>query len=95
MKSSAIFLTDRAVRYLSMICQHFDHKVEATCKPGKGHVRFSFGQCEMSADAHALAFVATAEDEANLDKVRRIVTSHLDRFAFRENPDLSWKEENS
>lgn len=91
MNSSAVFETDFADRHLTSLCNHFSRKVEASCDAGKGQVRFPFGQCEMTADEQSLVFVATAQDQANLDLVMQIVTSHLDRFAFRENPHLVWK----
>lgn len=91
MNSSAIFETDHADRHLTSLCHHFGRKVEASCAAGERQVRFPFGQCEMTADEQCLVFVATAQDQANLDLVIQIVTSHLERFAFREDPRLVWK----
>ncbi|MEM9582189.1 MAG: DUF2218 domain-containing protein [Pseudomonadota bacterium] len=44
----------------------------------------------MVADDHQLKLIASADDQPRLDQVIKVVTSHLERFAFRENPDLHW-----
>ena len=90
MNTSSTFKTDRASRYLTALCHHFGRKVEAECKPEQGWVQFPFGRCEMKADEGQLALTASAENQKNLDQVVQIITSHLERFAFRENPSLDW-----
>lgn len=87
----ASFKTDGAGRYLVTLCTHFDRKVEAECDINKGWVQFPFGRCEMTADDKKLEFFVSAEDQRRLDQVVQIVTSHLERFAFRENPNLDWQ----
>ena len=91
MQAFALFETDRASRYLSALCHHFGKKVEARCTATKGWVKFPFGRCEMTADDSRLELLATAENQTRLDQVMQIVTSHLERFAFRENPTLVWQ----
>ncbi len=90
MNTSALFETDNAARHMTALCQHFGRKVDAGCDAHKGWVRFSFGQCELTADASHLKFCASADDQTQLDRVVEVVTSHLERFAFRENPELMW-----
>jgi hypothetical protein len=87
----ASFETDGAGRYLATLCTHFGRKVEAECDTNKGWVQFPFGRCEMTADNQKLEFLASADDQTRLDQVVQIVTSHLERFAFRENPNLDWQ----
>ena len=91
MNTTASFETDRASRYLKALCHHFGRKVDAKCDDTAGWVQFPFGRCEMSASGHILELNATAEDERQLSQVVKIVTSHLERFAFREDPKLEWK----
>ena len=91
MHSEAVLETDRAARYLSTLCHHFGRKVEAGCDGATGWVQFPFGRCVLTAQARRLTLVASAEDRARLAKVEEIITSHLDRFAFRENPQLDWR----
>lgn len=91
MNTFASFETDGAARYLATLCTHFGRKVEAECDINKGWVQFPFGRCEMTADDKKLELLASAEDQTRLDQVVQIVTSHLERFAFRENPTLVWR----
>ena len=90
MNTTASFETDRASRYLKALCHHFGRKVDAKCDDTAGWVQFPFGRCEMSAGDQKLDLTATADDERQLSQVVKIVTSHLERFAFREDPKLEW-----
>lgn len=88
---STTFETDRASRYLKSLCHHFGRKVDAECTDTAGWVQFQTGRCDMTADDSKLALIASAENQESLDQVVKIVTSHLERFAFRENPALTWQ----
>lgn len=91
MNSTASFETDRASRYLKALCHHFGRKVEATCDDTSGWVKFPFGRCELKAADQKLVLSASADDQRHLTQVTNIITSHLERFAFREDPKLEWK----
>ena len=91
MNTFASFETVSAGRYLTTLCAHFGRKVATECDNHKGLVQFSFGRCEMMANDHKLELLASAEDQKRLDQVVQIVTSHLERLAFRENPNLDWQ----
>ncbi|MEO0386175.1 MAG: DUF2218 domain-containing protein [Pseudomonadota bacterium] len=91
MQSSAQFETTQARRFLEALCMHFGEKVEARCSASKGWVRFPFGRCDMRARSDRLEMVASAENADALDQIEQIVTSHLERYAFRENPRLNWQ----
>ncbi|MEM7473153.1 MAG: DUF2218 domain-containing protein [Pseudomonadota bacterium] len=90
MRRTAQFQTDGAERYMQRLCEHFGRKVETHCQRGKGCVEFGFGRCEMRADASALEMIASSETQDQLDNVIDVITSHLERYAFRENPRLEW-----
>lgn len=75
-----------------MLCDHFGKRVEASCDANNGWVQFPIGRCEMTAHPDLLEMLASADDQARLDQVTQIVTSHLERFAFRENPILDWQD---
>ena len=89
--SFSLFECDHPSRYLMALCNHFGRNVEAQCDANRGWVEFPFGRCDMTADESQLEFGASAEDEQRLSQVEKIMTSHLERFAFRENPRLTWK----
>ncbi|WP_136440692.1 DUF2218 domain-containing protein [Pacificoceanicola onchidii] len=90
MRAFAIFQTDQANRHLTTLCHHFGRKVEARCDAGRAQIVFAFGQCDLAATDQQLELSAQAEDKARLDVVVDVVTRHLERFAFRENPQLDW-----
>ena len=72
------------------MCKHFMRMVPATCDDRSGQVEFPFGRCDMKAASNSMTLIATSTDKAQLDRVIDIITRHLERFAFRENPDLTW-----
>ena len=80
---------------MKALCHHFGRKVDAACDETNGWVQFSFGRCEMTIKDHELRLHAKAENSDQLEQILHIVTSHLDRFAFRENPELNWQVPNS
>ena len=90
MHATARFTTDQAERYLVSLCTHFARKVPVTQEPQTGRVEFPFGHCAFHANAHALTMEASAPDASALHDVTEIITRHLERFAFRENPILTW-----
>ena len=91
LNSFASFETDNASRYLAMLRIHFGRKIETEIDINSGRVQFPFGRCKMTANKTKLEFLASAENQTRLNQVFQIVTSHLDRFAFRDNPNLTWQ----
>lgn len=90
MNARTYFKTDKAERYLGTLCKHFGHKVPTEVKNRSGWVEFSFARCDMEADDAGLSLTVKADVQSDLDKAKQVVGSHLERFAFRENPELSW-----
>lgn len=91
MDKIATFKSERATRYMTALCHHFGRKVGANCNDANGWVQFPFGRCEMSVAGDELQLHAQAKDPDQLEQVVQIVSNHLDRFAFRENPKLNWQ----
>ena len=91
MKSSiACIQTKNASRYLQQLCKHFGHKVPVEFSTTRGWVEFPFGWCDLSADEAQITLKSTAQ-AANLPKLEDVMASHLSRFAFRENPRITWQ----
>ncbi len=89
--ASATFQSEHAARHMTALCRHFAKKAEATCTQASGRIAFPFGTCDLATDAAQLTLTASANDPARLSQVMDVVTRHLERFAFRENPELEWK----
>lgn len=90
MNASTHFATTNAERYLGTLCKHFGHKVPVTYVPGSGRIDLPFGQCTLNANEAGLTLVVAADDRTQIDKTIQVITSHLERFAFRESPDIKW-----
>lgn len=85
------FATAHASRYLQQLCKHFAHKVEVSYDAQEGHAAFPTGPATLSATPDELVVRVTAEDAEGLERARRIVDSHLERFAFREEfKQMDW-----
>ena len=88
--SQAQIATPLASRYLQQLCKHFAHKLPVTFDPQQGRIEFQAGTCELVAAAGALTLRAEAADPEALARLEQVVASHLERFAFREQPQLAW-----
>ena len=90
MNATATFETQQANRHMTALCDHFSRKVPVERAPNSGRVAFPFGACELTADTTCLQLSASATDATKLEQVVEEVTHHLERFAYRERPHLTW-----
>lgn len=90
MISKATFQGDKASRYLQRLCKHFGHKVEVEFDERKGHIALSMGACDLEAVDSDLMMRASAENVWGLARLEHVVESHLERFAFRKEPKITW-----
>jgi hypothetical protein len=89
-RSEARVATPRSARYLGQLCKHFAHRIPANYDGGQGRVEFPTGVCEMEASGDVLILRASAADALSLAQVEDVVARHLERFAFRDKPEISW-----
>jgi hypothetical protein len=78
--------TAHGSRYLQQLCKHWSHKLEVVFTPEEGTVRFEAAVATMRAEPEALVVAITADDPAVLERMKTVVATHLDRFAFKEAP---------
>ncbi len=88
--SVASVSTPNASRYLKQLCTHFGHQVPVDFNDQVGRVTLPFGVCIMQAETDRLTLNAHSEF-AELPRLERIIGEHLARFAFRENPGITWQ----
>jgi hypothetical protein len=83
--------TANAGKYMQQLCKHWSHKLEVDLSEQRGVVKFPTAIATFDAGADALQ--VTIEGEENeVERMKGVVSSHLDRFAFREAPLLfEWK----
>ncbi|KPA20728.1 hypothetical protein shim_29750 [Shimia sp. SK013] len=90
MNARATLETEKGSRYMAALCHHFGRKLETGLDGGSGWINFPFGRCELLATDSTLNLRVAAQTAPELGKLKGVVTSHLERFAFRENPQLEW-----
>ncbi|MFN3521544.1 MAG: DUF2218 domain-containing protein [Phenylobacterium sp.] len=88
MKSTATVATPNAHRYMVQLCRHFGHRVPASFDQREGRITFDVGEAAMRASPDTLMMVATSPDPEGLERLEKVMESHLVRFAFRE-PDMA------
>jgi len=88
-RSEARVATPRSARYLGQLCKHFAHRIPATFSGGYGRIEFPAGICELEAAGDVLVLRAIAADAPSLGQVEEVVARHLERFAFRDRPEIS------
>jgi hypothetical protein len=73
-------------KYMQQLCKHWSHKLEVDLSEQRGVVRFPAAVATFEPGAAALQVtIESAESEA-VERMKGVVASHLDRFAFREAP---------
>ncbi|PTW57578.1 hypothetical protein C8N35_11057 [Breoghania corrubedonensis] len=101
--STAIVPTQSASRYLQQLCKHWSHNLQVGFSPEKGEVVFPAsgrsgewpgeGRLTLAAGVDHLRCDLEASVPEQLEALKGVVQSHLDRFAFREAPlAFDWKE---
>ncbi len=83
--------TQSASKYIQQLAKHWSHKMEVTYTPEEARIAFPGGAVlEMRADSDTLDVALTVPEDgpegADVARMREVVSSHLDRFAFREAP---------
>jgi uncharacterized protein len=78
--------TANAAKYLQQLCKHWSHKLEVDLSDRKGLVRFPAAVVAFDAGEDALLVTIKAEESETVERMKGVVASHLDRFAFREAP---------
>lgn len=83
-----------ASRYLQQMAKHWSHKMEVSFTPEEGTILFPNGsKLEMRAASETLDIVLTVPEDGDVARMREVVASHLDRFAFHEAPlTFDWRE---
>ena len=86
--------THSASRYLQQLAKHWSHKMTVAFTQEEGTITFPNGSVlAMRADSESLDLVLAVPAGEDTGRMREVVASHLDRFAFREGPlTFDWRE---
>ena len=77
--------TASGAKYLQQLCKHWGHKFDVDLTDHKGNRPVSYPSND-GADADALLVTIEAQEKETVERMKDVVASHLDRFAFREAP---------
>ena len=85
--------TEHASRYLQQLCKHWSHKQEVELSEQRGVVRFPVAVVAFEARADDLVVTIDGQEKEAVERMKGVVASHLDRFAFREAPlKFDWSQ---
>ncbi len=91
-RSVATVPTENGWKYLQQLVKHWSHKLDVELGEKAGIVRFAEATATMNADEAGLTVAIEATSPEVLERMKGVVSSHLDRFAFREAPlPFEWR----
>ena len=84
--------TAHGAKYMQQLLKHWSHKLETRLEGETGSVRFDAALARFAAGPASLAVTLEAETAEVLERMKSVLATHLDRFAFREAPlKFDWK----
>ncbi|MDF1747561.1 MAG: DUF2218 domain-containing protein [Alphaproteobacteria bacterium] len=100
--STAEVPTENGNRYLQQLCKHWAHKLAVDMTEGQGRIIFpkdgrsgtwaEDATVTLTAHSNHLECRIEASADAQRDALQDVISSHLDRFAFREAPlSFDWQ----
>jgi hypothetical protein len=79
-------------KYMQQLCKHWSHKLEVDLSEERGVVKFQTAVATFEPGPEALLVTIESEEGEAVERMKGVVASHLDRFAFREAPlPFDWK----
>ncbi len=80
-------------RYLQQLAKHWSHKMAVVYTPETATIDFPNGaRLDLRAYSDTLDVMLTVPADGDVEQMRGVVASHLDRFAFREAPlTFDWR----
>lgn len=90
LSATADVLTEKPVPYMRQLCKHFGHKHETSYEESTGVIRFDYGSCDLAAGEGVLRLTVCAGEEESLERMERVIGSHLERFGRRDELSVSW-----
>jgi hypothetical protein len=86
--------TVKPVPYMRQLCKHFGHNNEAEYTSYQGSIRFPYGHCALQSAEGELTLTVSAGDDEALERMERVIGSHLERFGARDRLEVSWQRPN-
>lgn len=83
-------VTTNPERFIKQLASHLGRKLEVSRADDATVIEFDGGSCELRSAGTALEMQASAGSSEVLDRVQRVVGSHLERFGTREGLVVEW-----
>ena len=80
--------TAHGSKYLAQMCRYFGQTRPVAFDSCSGMISFPFGSCQLSSETDSLSLCVSGDD---LTKLEQLIASHLERFAFLENLQVTWQ----
>ena len=91
LSATAHVSTATPARYIGRLCKHFAHKIPVSFDERQGRIEFEFGLALLAAEHDGLRLNVQGADQAQLDRLKQVVASHFERFAWQEALALDWR----
>jgi len=88
--SVARVTTPKAAIYMKQLCRHFSHKWPVGWTDADGWIEPPYGRWDLVVEPDVLELRAAAADEESLARLERVLATHLERFAFRDDLQIAW-----
>ncbi|MCA1666739.1 MAG: DUF2218 domain-containing protein [Thermomicrobia bacterium] len=76
---------------LRQLCAHFGYRLPTECTEKRGSIRFQADSCALHVEPGALVVRVEAGDQESLERLERVVCSHLEqRVVYRDNLQIQW-----
>ena len=82
---SASVPTVNGAKYMQQLCKHWSHRLEVDLSEQKRRGQVSGRGRHVRAGGRCASVTIEGED-GEIERMKGVVASHLDRFAFREAP---------
>lgn len=90
---TAAVQTDNAHRYTQQLCKHWGHRCEVIQSDDSSEIILPLGQVVLRPREDRLDIALHPDAGADVERMKKVVADHLDRFAFREAPlAFNWQE---
>ena len=83
-RSQAVVATEKPSPYLLQVAKHFRHKLDVRFDDREAVIPLPVGHAELRAGDDALTITAFAQTPADLERVEKVIGSHLERFGRRD-----------
>lgn len=92
LSSNTALSTPKADGYVAQLAKHFGHKINVEQQADAAVFHFSAGTAWTQAEGDQLRLSVEADTLEQLQEVEEIFSSHLERFAFREDLRVVWPD---